>query len=230
VTIPIRVVIADDQALMRAGFRMILEAQPDIQVVAEAADGAEAVAAVRELRPDVVLMDIRMPGMDGIEATRQLEGERVLILTTFHDDEYVVGALRAGARGFLLKDAPPADLIAAVRTLHADGALLAPAVTMQLLERLRSGSSGLDDDGRADARPELLDTLTERELDVLRLVARGMSNAEIAAQLVVGEATVKTHVSHVLAKLRARDRVHAVIAAYDAGLVRPGDARSSASA
>ena len=215
-TPPLRVVIADDQALMRAGFRMLLEAQGDIEVVAEAADGAEAVAAVERTGPDVVLMDIRMPVMDGVEATRRLPGRRVVILTTFHLDEYVVDALRAGASGFLLKDAPPEELVRAVRTAAAGNALLSPVVTRRLLDRVIARLPE-----RETPTPAVLDGLTDREMEVLRLVAEGLSNAEIAARLVVSEATVKTHVSHVLAKLELRDRVQAVVLAYDVGLVRP---------
>ncbi|TMD94419.1 MAG: response regulator transcription factor [Chloroflexi bacterium] len=202
---------------MRAGFRMILEAQPDLRVVAEAADGVEAVELARRHRPDVILMDIRMPRMDGVEATRRLAGHRVLILTTFNLDEYVVEALRAGASGFLLKDAPPEELVRAVRVVAAGEALLSPAVTRTLLDRVvqRLPAAG----ARA---PALLDELTERELEVLRLVARGLSNGEIAAHLVVGETTVKTHVSHLLDKLGLRDRVQAVVLAYELGLVSPG--------
>lgn len=213
----LRLLIADDQALMRAGFRMILEAQPDLRVVAEAADGVEAVELARRHRPDVILMDIRMPRMDGVEATRRLAGHRVLILTTFNLDEYVVEALRAGASGFLLKDAPPEELVRAVRVVAAGEALLSPAVTRTLLDRVvqRLPAAG----ARA---PALLDELTERELEVLRLVARGLSNGEIAAHLVVGETTVKTHVSHLLDKLGLRDRVQAVVLAYELGLVSPG--------
>jgi DNA-binding NarL/FixJ family response regulator len=213
----LRLLIADDQALMRAGFRMILEAQPDLRVVAEAADGIEAVAAAREHRPDVVLMDIRMPRMDGVEATRRLAGHRVLILTTFNLDEYVIEALRAGASGFLLKDAPPEELVRAVRVVAAGDALLSPAVTRRLLDSVVRRLPAA-----ATPAPAVLRDLTERELDVLRLVARGMSNSEIAAQLVLGETTVKTHVSHVLDKLGLRDRVQAVVVAYELGLVSPG--------
>jgi DNA-binding NarL/FixJ family response regulator len=213
----LRLLIADDQALMRAGFRMILEAQPDLRVVAEAADGVEAVAAAREHRPDVVLMDIRMPRMDGVEATRRLAGHRVLILTTFNLDEYVIEALRAGASGFLLKDAPPEELVRAVRVVAAGDALLSPAVTRRLLDSVVRRLPAA-----ATPAPAVLRDLTERELDVLRLVARGMSNSEIAAQLVLGETTVKTHVSHVLDKLGLRDRVQAVVVAYELGLVSPG--------
>jgi DNA-binding NarL/FixJ family response regulator len=212
----LRVVIADDQALMRAGFRMLLEAQGDIEIVGEAENGREAVEAVRRTSPDVVLMDIRMPVMDGVEATRRLPGVRVVILTTFDLDEYVVDALRAGASGFLLKDSPPEDLVRAVRTAAAGDALLSPAVTRRLLDAVVPRLP--------DRRPppRALESLTERELDVLRLVAQGLANAEIAERLVVTEATVKTHVSHVLAKLGLRDRVQAVVLAYDVGLVRPG--------
>ncbi len=214
---PLRLLIADDQALMRAGFRMILEAQPDLRVVAEAADGVEAVEAARAHRPDVILMDIRMPRMDGVEATRRLAGHRVLILTTFNLDEYVVEALRAGASGFLLKDAPPEELVRAVRVVAAGDALLSPAVTRTLLDRVVARLPS-----PPAVAPELLADLTERELEVLRLVARGLSNSEIAARLVVGETTVKTHVSHVLDKLGVRDRVQAVVLAYELGVVNPG--------
>jgi DNA-binding NarL/FixJ family response regulator len=212
----LRLLIADDQALMRAGFRMILEAQPDLRVVAEAADGVEAVAAAREHRPDVVLMDIRMPRMDGVEATRRLAGHRVLILTTFNLDEYVIEALRAGASGFLLKDAPRADLIAAVRVAAAGDALLAPSVTRRLIEAFARRPAS------AAPAPSRLASLTRRERDILRLIARGNSNMEIARELVVSEATVKTHVGHLLAKLDLRDRVQAVILAYETGTVTPG--------
>ncbi len=209
----IRVVIVDDQPLLRAGFRMILEAQPDIDVVGEAADGAEAVAVAEHRRPDVVLMDIRMPVMDGVEATRRLPGQRVLILTTFDLDDYVVDALQAGASGFLIKDAPPEDLVNAVRVVARGDALLAPTVTRRLLDRVVPTLAST----RAPA-PEALAELTERELEVLQLIALGLTNAEIAAQLVVTEATVKTHVSHVLAKLGLRSRVQAVVLAYQLGL------------
>ncbi len=218
-----RVLIADDQALVRGGFRMILEAQSDITVVAEAADGRQAIALARSQPPDVVLMDIRMPGMDGIEATRQLlktagPGPRVLMLTTFDLDEYVYEAIRAGASGFLLKDVPPDDLVHAVRVVAAGDVLLAPAITRRLVEEfVRRPLPG--------RRPTELDRLTERELDVLRLVARGLSNAEIAAHLVLGETTVKTHVTRVLGKLGLRDRVQAVVLAYESGLVHAGDYR-----
>jgi len=216
--VTIRVLVVDDQALMRAGFRMILEAQADIEVVGEAGDGEEAIAAVARTRPDVVLMDVRMPRMDGVEATRRLPGQRILILTTFDLDEYVVEALRAGASGFLLKDTPPAELVHGIRVVAAGDALLAPAVTRRLLENVvrRLGPHG----GRET--PAALTELTPRELEVLGLVARGLSNAEIASLLVVGEATVKTHVSHVLLKLGLRDRAQAIVLAYEAGLVSPG--------
>jgi DNA-binding NarL/FixJ family response regulator len=208
--------VADDQAMMRGGFRMILEAQPDIEVVGEAADGLEAIEAAQRLRPDVVLMDIRMPRLDGVEATRRLAGHKVLILTTFGLDEYIVETLRAGASGFLLKDAPPEELVKAVRVVSAGDALLSPAVTRQLLDRV---VPALDAPEREP--PPGIDELTERELEVLKLMAQGLSNGEIAARLIVGEATVKTHVSRVLMKLGVRDRVQAVVLAYDAGLVRP---------
>ena len=221
----IRVLIADDHPLMRTGFRMILDAEPDLEVVGEAADGAEAVRLAAGARADVVLMDVRMPGMDGIEATRRLAGDgvqdpvRVLILTTFDLDEYVLSALRAGASGFLLKDVPPEDLVDAIKVVAAGDALLAPSVTRRLLDRF---AASLPDP--AAARPAALDTLTARELEVLGLVARGMSNAEIAEHLVVSETTVKTHVGRLLFKLDLRDRVQAVVLAYETGIVRPGTA------
>jgi DNA-binding NarL/FixJ family response regulator len=216
----IRVLVADDQALVRAGFRAILEAQDDLEVVGEAGDGGEAVAIARELRPDVVLMDVRMPGVDGIEATRRLlrdgDGPRVLMLTTFDLDEYVYEAMRAGASGFLLKDAPRDQLVGAVRTVAAGDSLLAPALLRRLIEDfVRRPAPG------ARSHPEL-DELTERELEVLTLIARGLANAEIAARLFVSEATVRTHVTHILAKLGLRDRVQAVVLAYETGLVQPG--------
>ncbi|HWF57812.1 MAG TPA: response regulator transcription factor [Candidatus Dormibacteraeota bacterium] len=217
----IRVLIVDDQELMRAGFRMILQAGSDIEVVGEAGDGESAISVARACRPDVVLMDIRMPRLDGVEATRRLTGHRVIILTTFDHDEYVVEALRAGASGFLLKDAPPEELIRAVRVVAAGDALLAPAVTRRLLDRiaptLRMGSSAASH----------FDQLTSRERDVLQMVARGQSNSEIATRLHIGETTVKTHVSHLLEKLDLRDRVQAVVLAYEAGLVAPGDSAGS---
>jgi len=214
-TAAIRVLLADDQAMMRAGLRIILEAQPDIEVVGEAADGHEAVELAARLSPDIVVMDVRMPRLDGVEATRRMPGRRILILTTFDLDEYLVEALRNGASGFLLKDAPPADLVRAVRVIAAGDALLTPSATRRLLDRVAA---------RLDAPPRIaspaLERLTARELDVLRLVARGLANAEIADLLVVGEATVKTHVSHILQKLDLRDRVQAVVFAYDAGIVQ----------
>jgi len=218
--VTIRVLLVDDQPLLRTGFRMILSAEPDLLIVGEAADGASGVEAARRLLPDVVLMDIRMPVMDGIAATRALAGPgvenpaKVLILTTFGLDEYVVEALRAGASGFLLKDAPPDDLVEAIRIVAAGEALLAPSVTRRLLDRVASRLPP----ARENAIPALSE-LTERELEVLKLVARGLSNAEIAEKLVVSETTIKTHVSRVLAKLEIRDRVQAVILAYETGLV-----------
>jgi DNA-binding NarL/FixJ family response regulator len=216
----IRVLLADDQRLVRSGFRMILRAEPGIEVVGEADDGDEAVTAARELRPDVVLMDVRMPNLDGIEATRRILATpdpvpRVLVLTTFDLDEYVFAALRAGASGFLLKDAPEAQLLAAIRVVADGGSLFAPAVTRRLIDRFASL-------GEPAAPPAAVETLTTREVEVLRLLARGRSNAEIAAELVVSEHTVKTHVAHVLSKLDLRDRIQAVILAYESGLVRPG--------
>jgi DNA-binding NarL/FixJ family response regulator len=211
-----RVLIADDQPLMRAGFRTVLEAAGDIEVVGEAEDGLAAVAAARRHDPDVVLKDIRMPLLDGIEATRQLLNHRVLILTTFGLDDYIVEALRAGASGFVLKDAPVAELIAAVRVIAAGDAQLSPAVTRQLLDRV-----GRRLPAPVALQPEALGDLTEREREVLELLAQGLSNAEIAETLVVGEATVKTHVSKVLLKLGLRDRVQAVVLAYEMGLVAP---------
>ena len=216
----IRVLVADDQTLVRAGFRAILEVQDDLEVVGEAEDGDEAVALARELRPDVVLMDIRMPGVDGIEATRRLlrdgDAPRILMLTTFDLDEYVYEAMKAGASGFLLKDAPRDQLVGAVRTVAAGDALLAPALVRRLIEDfVRRPAPG--------ARPPAeLDELTEREREVLTLIARGLANAEIAARLFVSEATVRTHVTHILAKLGLRDRVQAVVLAYETGLVQPG--------
>jgi DNA-binding NarL/FixJ family response regulator len=215
----IRVLVADDQNLMRAGFRMILEAQPDIEVVGEAIDGADAVRRFEELAPDVVVMDVRMPTMDGIEATRRLVGRapsaRVLILTTFDLDEYVYQALRAGASGFLLKDRPPEELAAAVRVVASGEALLAPSVTRRLIAEFAARATPV-------SRTEL-DELTDREREVLILMARGLSNREIARSLYVAETTVKTHVGRVLHKLRLRDRAQAVVLAYESGLVQPGD-------
>jgi DNA-binding NarL/FixJ family response regulator len=214
----IRVLLADDQELVRAGFRMILETQADIEVVGDAGDGVEAVTATRRLAPDVILMDIRMPNLDGLQATRQIvaarSGTRVLILTTFDLDEYVYQALTAGASGFLLKNAPPEQLIGGVRVVAAGDALLSPSITRRVIEHFTL----LPPPGASD----VLAGLTDRERQVLELVARGLSNTEIAAELVVSDATVKTHVGHLLAKLQLRDRVQAVVLAYESGLVRPG--------
>ena len=214
-----RVLLADDQALVRSGFRMILDAEPDIEIVGEADDGGEAFELVRETRPDVVLMDIRMPEVDGIEATRRIAGSgssaRIIVLTTYDADEYVFAALRAGASGFMLKDVRPTELVEAIRIVARGDALLAPAVTRRLLDRFAASLPG------ADPRPPDLGELTEREVEVLRLVALALSNAEIAERLVLTEATVKTHVSSVLRKLGLRDRVQAVVLAYEVGLVRP---------
>ncbi|MEA3501165.1 MAG: response regulator transcription factor [Actinomycetota bacterium] len=218
----IRILIVDDQALIRSGLRMILEAETGISVIGEAGDGREAVETAGRTRPDVILMDIRMPTMDGIEATRQLVGSgldpepRVLILTTFDLDEYVYAAIRAGASGFLLKDAPPDDLIHAIRVVARGEALLAPTVTRRLIEDFASRPE-------PEAASEGMNELTEREVEVLRSLAAGLSNAEIADALFVSEATVKTHISHILTKLDLRDRVQAVVVAYESGLVRPGD-------
>jgi DNA-binding NarL/FixJ family response regulator len=213
----LRVVIADDQPMMRAGFKAVLEATGSIEVVAEAATGEEAVTAAEAHRPDVVLMDIRMPGMDGIEATRRLPRQRVLILTTFGLDEYIIEALRAGASGFLLKDAPTREVVEAVRAVAAGDAVLAPAVTRQLLDQV-----GRRLPAAVSRTPDGLGGLTDREQEVLRMLAVGMSNAEIATALVVSEPTVKTHVSNLLGKLGLRDRVQAVIYAYESGLITPG--------
>ena len=216
---PIGVLIADDQALMRGGFRMILDAEPDIEVVGEAIDGADAVRGFERLHPDVVVMDVRMPTMDGIEATRRITelepAARVLMLTTFDLDEYVYEALRAGASGFLLKDRPPEELVHAVRVVAAGDALLAPTVTRRLIEEFAHRPGG-------PAAPAALDELTDREREVLVLMARGRSNAEIAGDLFVAETTVKTHVGRVLHKLGLRDRAQAVVLAYESGLVQPG--------
>jgi DNA-binding NarL/FixJ family response regulator len=214
----LRVVIADDQPMMRAGFKAVLEATGDIQVVAEASTGAEAVAAAKQHAPDVVLMDIRMPEMDGIEATRQLPRQRVLILTTFGLDGYIIAALRAGASGFLLKDAPTAQVVDAVRAVAAGDAVLSPAVTRQLLDQV-----GRRLPAAVSQNPEALTRLTEREREVLRMLAAGLTNAEIAHALVVTEATVKSHVSNLLGKLGLRDRVQAVIYAYETRLIAPPD-------
>ncbi|MEV4703503.1 response regulator transcription factor [Actinoplanes sp. NPDC049316] len=217
----IRVLIADDQAMVRQGFGALLAAQPDLLVVGDAADGAAAITQTRRLDPDVVLMDVRMPVMDGLEATRRLcaagGGPRVLILTTFDLDDYVYEALRAGASGFLLKDAPAADLVQAVRVVAAGDGLLAPSVTRRLIAEFATRP-------RAQRpRPTALNALTPRETEVLRLIARGRSNQEIAADLVVAEQTVKTHVGRILAKLGLRDRAQAVVFAYESGLVAAGE-------
>jgi DNA-binding NarL/FixJ family response regulator len=223
----ISVLLADDQALVRAGFRLIVELEPDIRVVAEAEDGRQAVELARERRPDVVLMDIRMPTLDGIEATRRLfragVETRVLVLTTFDLDEYVYDAMKAGASGFLLKDVPREQLVAGIRIVAGGESLLAPAITRRLIEQfVRRPPPGT-------AAPLGLEELSGRELDVLRHLARGMSNAEIAKALVVGDSTVKTHVAHILQKLDLRDRVQAVVFAYETGLVQPGERSSNES-
>ena len=218
----VRVLIADDQALVRAGFKMILDAEDDLDVVGEASDGAEAVELARRLKPDVVLMDIRMPALDGIEATRQVvalgtpEPIRVLMLTTFDLNEYVYEALRAGASGFLLKDVPPEQLAAGIRVVAQGEALLAPSITKRLIQEFANAAPV------SAPPPKGLDELTARELEVFRLIARGLSNAEIAAELIVSETTVKTHVARVLMKLGLRDRVQAVVLAYEAGIAVPG--------
>ena len=219
----IRLLIADDQALVRAGFRMILDAEDDLEVVGEATDGLDAVEQVRTLKPDVVLMDIRMPELDGIEATRRVvdpaNGEppvRVLMLTTFDLNEYVYEALRIGASGFLLKDTPADRLLDAVRVVAAGDALIAPSITRRLIGHFATAARPA-----SDGVPEALSELTARELEVLTLLARGLSNAEVAAELVLGENTVKTHVARVLSKLGLRDRVQAVVLAYETGLVAP---------
>ena len=220
----IRVLLADDQALVRAGFRALLDAQDDIEVVGEAADGEEAIKLAGKLAPDLILMDVRMPNLDGLQATRviavdpSLAAVRIVILTTFDLDEYVFDALRAGASGFLLKDVRADQLAAGVRMVTAGDALLAPSITRRLIEEFAGGPS-------PDHRPGL-DELTPRELEVLRLMAAGRSNAEIASDLVIGESTVKTHVARVLMKLGVRDRVQAVVAAYEAGVVTPGRRRA----
>jgi DNA-binding NarL/FixJ family response regulator len=217
------VLIVDDQALVRTGFRMILDAEEDIEVAGEAADGQEAVVEAQRLRPDVILMDVRMPVVDGIEATRRLLADggtsaKVVMLTTFDMDEYVYDALRAGASGFLLKDVPPEQLIAGIRAVAAGDALLAPSVTRRVIEEfVRRPPSSMQ------TLPPELSELTARELEVLKLIARGLSNAEIAKELFVSETTVKTHVAHVLMKLDVRDRVQAVVLAYECGLAGAGD-------
>jgi len=215
----IRVVIADDQALVRSGFRLIVEGRPDLEVVGEAEDGEQAVALVQELEPDVILLDIRMPNVDGIEATKRIVASgsrtRVLVLTTFDLDEYIYGAVRAGASGFLLKDVRPGELVDAIRVVASGNALLGPTA----IERLLTRFSFPTDPPRTETLA--VGSLTDREAEILQLLAGGLSNAEIAARLVLSETTVKTHVSNVLRKLGVRDRVQAVIAAYDAGIVKP---------
>jgi DNA-binding NarL/FixJ family response regulator len=218
---PVRVLLADDQPLLRTGFRMVLGAEGDLDIVGEAGDGAEAVELARRLLPDVVLMDIRMPRLDGVGATKAIVAARlpvrVLILTTFDLDEYVVGALRAGASGFLAKDVPAEDLVTAIRTVAAGEAVVAPRILKRLLDQFAVNLP--DPDATA---PRELDVLTDREREVLVQMARGLSNAEIAQELSVSETTIKTHVGHVLTKLGLRDRVQAVVLAYESGLVRPG--------
>ena len=218
----IRVLLCDDQALVRSGFRMILDARDDLEVVGEAEDGLQAIALARKLDPQVILMDVRMPELDGVEATRRLIANgsraRVLILTTFDLDEYVYEAIRAGASGFLLKDVQPSQLVDAIRVVAAGEALLAPSVTRRLLDRFAETLTN------GEKRPPPgLDSLTERELEVLKLLAQGLSNAELAERLFLSETTVKSHISSVLRKLQLRDRVQAVVLAYEAGLVRPGN-------
>ena len=217
-TEPIRVVLVDDQALVRAGFTMLVDSQPDMAVVGEAGDGGEAVALLGKTDADVVLMDVRMPRVDGVEATRSItqrgETPRVIVLTTFDLDEYAFAAIKAGASAFLLKDAPPADLLSAIRSVHSGDAVVAPSTTRRLLEHFAAA--------QPSAPPPALDGLTDREVEVLRLVARGRSNTEIASELVVAEATVKTHVGRILAKTGTRDRVQLVVLAYESGVVSPG--------
>ena len=217
----IRVLLVDDQELMRMGFRMVLGAQPDIDVVGEAGDGRRAVELAGELRPDVVLMDVRMPILDGVEATKQITGPglaKVLVMTTFDLDEYALSALHNGASGFLLKDTQPAELLSALRAVASGDAVVSPSVTRRLLDRFLGTSGGQLRD------VAVLDVLTEREREVLVLIAKGLSNTELAGRLFLSEATVKTHVGRILAKLDLRDRVQAVVLAYETGLVRPGDA------
>ncbi|MBW4715542.1 response regulator [Saccharothrix obliqua] len=216
----IRVLLVDDQELMRMGFRMVLGAQEDVDVVGEAGDGLDAVHMAASLRPDVVLMDVRMPVLDGVEATKRITAEgtaKVLVMTTFDMDEYALSALRNGASGFLLKDTPPGDLVSALRAVASGDAVVSPSVTKRLLSRF------LGDGGGELRDATVLDALTEREREVLVLIAKGLSNTEIARKLFLSEATVKTHVGRILAKLDLRDRVQAVVLAYETGLVRPGD-------
>ena len=222
-TTPIKVLVVDDEALVRSGFRLILSTEDDIDVVGEAANGVEAIELAARLRPDVVLMDIRMPQLDGVEATKRLaeEGQRVLILTTFDLDEYLFAAVKAGASGFLLKDVPPDDLIEAVRAVSRGDALVEPRMTRRLLtEFARSGAGSMA--GRGGPVPTGWNDLTDREVEVFQAMARGLSNAEIAEELFISETTVKSHVAHVLMKLQLRDRVQAVVLAYESGLVAPG--------
>ncbi|UYG15732.1 response regulator transcription factor [Brachybacterium huguangmaarense] len=221
---PLRIALVDDQPLVRAGFSMVIDSQDDLEVVLQAADGADAVEQLRAHSVDVVLMDVRMPRMDGIEATARIleqapEGRapRIIVLTTFDLDDYVVAAIRAGASGFLLKDAQPEELLGAIRTVHRGDAVIAPSATRRLLSQMVAATPAAEKDAT------VLETLTERETDVLRLMAKGLSNTEIGAELFVAEATVKTHVGRVLAKLHARDRVQAVIIAFETGLVTPGE-------
>lgn len=223
----IRVMLVDDQVLLRTGFRMVLAAQPDMEVVAEAGDGAEALEVLARSEVDVVLMDVRMPRLDGVEATRRIcerEGApKVLILTTFDLDEYAFSALKAGAGGFMLKDVPPGELLAAIRAVHSGDAVVAPSTTRRLLDRFAPMLPGAGSGGSAPASAEL-ERLTGREREVMLLVAQGLSNGEIAARLVLSEATVKTHVGRILTKLGLRDRVQVVVLAYETGLVRAGGA------
>lgn len=215
----VRVLLVDDQELMRMGFRMVLEAQDDLEVAGEASEGAAAVELARDLRPDVVLMDVRMPGTDGVEATRRIVDEgsaKVLVMTTFDLDEYAMSALRGGASGFLLKDTPPDGLVSAVRSVASGDAVVSPSVTRRLLDRFLVDSGGQLRD------PEVLRELTDREREVLARMARGLSNTELADELFLSEATVKTHIGRILSKLDVRDRVQAVVLAYETGLVRPG--------
>ena len=230
----LRIVVVDDQALVRSGFSMILGVEPDLEVVGEAQDGAAAIDLVTRLRPDVVLMDVQMPGTDGIEATREIVARdlaKVIILTTFDRDDYLVDGLRAGASGFLLKNAEPEKLVDAVRVVGNGHALLAPEVTRRVIERMTTGGTTHTAENRSAPRQrEELGLLTNREFEVLVLIGKGLSNGEIATELFVGEATVKTHVSNVLAKLHLRDRVQAVVLAHEAGLIRPEADRANPSA